>query len=213
MEAARVVSLLPSAQELAVKRLVAEPGRLLVVASARRSEASCPACGVRSRRVHSRYERELADLPWHGVSIAIRVSVRRFFYNVPGCARRIFCERLSQTTDAYSRRTLRLSSALELIGLALGGEAGARLARELAMAAAGSSDTLLRLVKSNWSTGERYRSGGPPSQLRAVGVDDWAWRRGHTYGTILVDLERRLVADLLPDREPSPLAAWLAAHP
>jgi transposase len=81
------------------------------------------------------------------------------------------------------------------------------------MAAAGSSDALLRIVKSESSTGERYPSGGAPSQLRAVGVDDWAWRRGHTYGTILVDLERRLVADLLPDREPKTLAAWLTAHP
>jgi transposase len=213
METARVVSLLPSAHELAVERLVAEPGRLLVVASARPSEAPCPSCGVLSRRVHSRYERELADLPWHGLSIAIRVQVRRFFCDMPGCARRIFCERLTETTEAYSRRTLRLSSALELIGLALGGEAGARLARELGMVAAGSGDSLLRLMKSPPGTRVLDRFTNSLPSLRALGVDDWAWRRGHTYGTILVDLEQRLVADLLPDREPKTLAAWLARHP
>src|SRR6185437_3384609 len=178
MGIAGVVSMLPSAHELAVERVVAAPGRLMVVATARQSEAACPGCGVPSRRVHSRSERELADLPWHGLSIAIRVRVRRFVCDTPGCARSICCERLSETTAVHARRTLRLASALELIGRALGGEAGARLARALGMVAAGSGDALVQLIKSAPSTTALGTSAHPHPSLRAVGVDDWARRKG-----------------------------------
>jgi transposase len=157
--------------------------------------------------VQSRYERTLADLPWHGHAVALRVRVRRFVCGVPSCARRVFCERLPGTAVAHARRTTRLAGALELIGLALGGEAGARLARALGMAAGASADALLRALKAG--------PPGPPAapSVRVLGVDDWAWRKGRTYGTVLVDLERRRVLDLLPDRAPSTLAAWLQAHP
>ncbi len=123
-----VVALVPAPAELAVEHLAAEPGRLIVVATARRAAAVCPACGCPSDRVQSRYERSLADLPWHGLAVALRVRARRFVCDVPRCPRRVFCERLPGTAAAYARRTTRLAGALELIGLALGGEAGARLA-------------------------------------------------------------------------------------
>ena len=170
-----VVALVPAPDELVVEYLAAEPGRLTVVAAARRPVAACPACGCVSGRVQSRYERRLADLPWHGLAVALRVRVRRFVCDLPRCPRRIFCERLPGTACAYARRTTRHASALELIGLALGGEAGARLARELGMAAGASADTLLRVLKAT-----PVRPAGPP--VRVLGVDDWAWR-GRGSGT------------------------------
>lgn len=87
-----------------------------------------PSCGCASVRAQSRYERRLADLPWHGLAVALRIRVRRFVCEVPRCPRRVFCERLPATAAPYARRTTRLAGALERIGLALGGETGARLA-------------------------------------------------------------------------------------
>lgn len=167
MSAAEVLALVPAPSELRLERLCTEPGRLVVVAVARRGEAPCPACGAASRRVHSRYERCLADLPWHGLAVALIVQVRRFVCAVPRCPRRIFCERLPASAAAYARRTSRLTTALELISLTLGGEAGARLARELGMTTGTSDDTLLRLLKMplgapSWDT----------SSARVLGVDD-----------------------------------------
>lgn len=164
--------------------------------------SECPGCGFASNRIHSHYIRTAADLPWQGRRVVLRVTVRRFRCSNGGCSRRIFCERLSHLA-AWAQSTDRLSEVHRLIGLALGGEAGSRLTNHLAVPT--SPDTLLRRVKRT-----------PPQSLltpRVLGVDDFAFRRGESYGTILMDLERRVVVDLLPDRASGTLAAWLKAHP
>lgn len=108
------------------------------------TSARCPACDGRSGRVHSRYARTISDLPWHGVPVTIRARVRRFFCHDPSCERAIFCERLPEVT-AYARKTDRLEEALLLIAFELGGEAGARLARELGLLV--SPDALLERLR------------------------------------------------------------------
>ena len=134
----------------------------------------------------------------------IELCVRRFFCCTAACGQRIFTERLPNTVKRYGRRTCRLSTALEQITVALGGSAGSRLAEQLGILASGS--TLLRELR-------KKAQAAVPISPRVVGIDDWAWRKGQRYGTIVCDLERGKVIDLLPDRSADSTAAWLRDHP
>jgi transposase len=179
-------------------------GELLTISgSVRGSEAHCPVCDQTSRRVHSHYTRTLADLPWSGTPVRLRVRVRKFFCDEPACERRIFAERLGGVARVRARTTERQREALEWIAFALGGEAGARLARELGLLV--SPDALLNRIRETFfSEGE---------DVRVVGVDDFGFRRGHASGTILVDLERRRVVDLFEGHSVESIARWLGQHP
>jgi transposase len=133
------------------------------------------------------------------------VQARRFRCLNAACARQTFAEPLADAARSFAQRTERLGQLQCKLGLALGGEAGARLAERLAMPT--SADTLLRLV------GRADRQADRPPVPRVLAVDDWSWCRGRRYGTILVDLERHAVVDLLPDRQADSLAEWLRQHP
>lgn len=163
----------------------------------------CPQCGRQSRRVHSRYRRILADLPWAGIPTRMVLWSRRFFCDTLDCPRRIFTERLPGIAVPHARRTERLRDWLLHLAFAAGGEGGSRLLRSFGITACG--DTVLAHLRA-------YHLPDRPTP-RILSVDDFAFRRGRTYGSILVDLERHDVVDVLPDRSGHQFACWLLAHP
>ncbi len=180
-----------------------ENGMVIVVHASIRV-GTCPSCGAVSQRVHSRYRRQVADLPLSGQRVRMIVVARRFRCDAVRCGTQIFTERFANDVlTRFSRRTARLEGIVHHLGLALGGRPAASFARRLMMPV--SNDTLLRVV--------RRRARAPAGPLHVIGIDDWAWRRNHRYGSIVCNLEARQVVTLLPDREPATAQAWLSDHP
>jgi transposase len=198
-------TLVPDAGEVVLESVKVK-GRSLLLMMLRASgeQNFCPQCHRSSTRVHSHYQRKLSDLPWEGIPVRIQLQVRRFFCDTAGCGQRIFTERLPNTARRYARRTCRLSTSIEQIAWALGGNAGSRLAQQLGIMASGS--TFIRQLRRKALP---VQSQGP----RVLGIDDWAWRKRHRYGTILCDLEQGKVIDLLPERSEKSTGDWMRRHP
>jgi transposase len=195
--------LFPRLAGVVVEAAEVTAGRVRIWSRARAAGASCPRCGQVSERVHSGYGRCLADAPAGGQPVTIRLAVRRFFCGNPGCAAVTFAEQVGELTSRHARRTPLLARTLTAIALALAGRAGTQLAGKLGLTAGRSSMLRLVMALPDPETGA----------VRVLGVDDFAFRRGRDYGTILVNAETGEPVDLLRDREAGTLASWLQEHP
>jgi transposase len=166
-------------------------------------KSCCPLCFCLAERRHSQYTRVVADLPCAGFRIQLILHVRRFFCDNVGCIRKIFTERLPAFVLPWARLTVRLCEALQSVGLATCGELGTRLAERLAIQT--SPTTILRRLMTLPT--------GAVKRVVELGSDDFAFRRGRKFGTILVDMQSHQTIGLLPDRKKETASAWMSMHP
>ena len=198
-----VAQLLALSDDLRIDQFTITGSGLTIEVISTQAVCGCPLCGQPSDQIHSRYWRVVADVPCGNRPVRLHLEVRKFFCRNTSCPRKIFTERLPELLQPSARMTNRLRSALQALGLATGGEVSARLAPKLGMQ--GAPTTFLRCL--------RVLGASSTLKVRVVGVDEWAYKRGETYGTILVDLERHQVIDLLPDRSGDSVKGWLQGHP
>lgn len=207
--------LLPNCEGMVLESCQLVNGEIQVTLRSAKTPVACPTCGVKSKRVHSHYSRIIHDLPTAGFPMIFQVHTRRFFCDETSCDCQIFCERLENLADVYSRRSLRLNTFLTHLALLVCAEVGTKLCHRLGIGF--SADTLLRLArkfdsvvedKGNLEVDEKKSI-----KLRHIGIDDWAILKGQNYGTLIVDLDEDRPIALLPDRESTTLGEWLQQHP
>jgi transposase len=174
-----------------------------VSAHATAESSPCPQCQQQSGHVHQYYSRTLRDLPVDGQGVELVLQVRRLKCMNKDCPQTTFAERLPGLAEVHAQRTCRFREAIREIGFVMSGEAGAALAGALHMHISG--DTLLRIVHRTPEAAQ--------TTPRVLGVDDWAYRKGQVYGTILIDQERHCPVDLLEGRTAAGLTQWLQKHP
>ena len=195
--------LFPLPEGLEMTSLSETSEELLLRVSSHRPSSLCPHCSTPSFAIHSSYRRHPRDLPCTGRPIRLLLTVRKFFCRNPDCSRKVFTERLPDFIEVSSRLTKRLRTSVQEIGFATCGKGGERLSDKLGMPISDASVLWSLFLVPLPEVG----------QVRVVGVDDWSWRRGKRFGSILVNLETHKIVDLLADREAESVRQWLAAHP
>jgi transposase len=174
-------------------------GKVIVDVVSIQNGSCCPKCNNYSFRVHSYYYRKMLDLPILGNETWIRLKARKFYCRSEKCRTRVFTERFHSSVSSKQRKTENVQDKVSRVALLMGGNGGEKICRLMNIPV--SSSTLIRSI---------HKKPIPEVQaLRVVGIDDWAYRKGSKYGTVLVDMEQRKIVDLLPGREAHTVAEWL----
>ena len=193
------IAALPEGLEVIDSKMIDDT--LIITVVSTQAHPACPLCGTKAARVHSRYCRKLADLPCSGQHVRLLVQVRKCFCERPDCTRKIFSERLIPFVDVSARATKRLYQIVQTI--ATGGRLGVRVTDRLGIQT--TRHTILRRIMALPTE--------PVGEVPQIGIDDFSFRRGRKFGTIIVDLQTHQVLDVLADRTTETSAAWMATHP
>src|SRR5947209_18833856 len=198
-----VKTLLALPKEFEVTSIEVTANVLSITVVSTQAHPSCPLCASQASRVHSHYMRTVADLPCVGQQVRLLVQVRKFFCDVTSCPRKIFVERIAPFVEPWARVTARLHQTIQIIGLATGGMLGARVTDRLGIQTCWM--TIIRRIMALPTA--------PVEEVAELGIDDFSFRRGRKFGTILVDMQSHQVIDLLPDRKAETAKTWMQAHP
>jgi len=190
-------------KELEVTSIEKTDERLIISVVSTQRSACCPLCSSLATRVHSHYTRKVADLPCAGQQVCLLLQMCKFFCDVTMCARKIFVERIVPFVEPWARVTARLYQSVQVIGLATGGMLGARVTDQLGIQTCWM--TIIRRIMALPTL--------PVEQVIELGIDDFSFRRGRKFGSILVDMQSHQVIDLLPDRKAETAKNWMKAHP
>jgi transposase len=201
-------SILPDPEMLEVISVQRIGRGLHIEVVSKQAVARCPECGTPAARLHSRYTRYPSDLPICGYFVRLELHVKKYFCQKRECPRKIFCERLPSVLGPHARRTVRLLELMQHVGLLVSGQAAKRIAQAVGVRA--SRDSFLRAARRY---GQIQAKAQDNQAVQVIGLDDWALRKGHSYGTIIIDMERRRPVALLEDRERARVQAWLEQHP
>src|SRR6266550_1153447 len=196
-------SLLALPEGMQIEQIQITENGLVIQIAATTPTSCCPLCAEISSSIHCHYQRTLRDAPCAGRRVQLLLTVRKFYCRNPCCQRKVFTERLPAFVEPWARTTIRHCQQITSIGLATCGKGGARLAARLGMQTC--RQTILRRIMKlpDAATGS----------VLYLGIDDFAFRRGYRFGTILVNLESHRVVDLLPDRQVETSAQWMRQQP
>ena len=194
--------LLPLPDELEITSISVTEQELHVHVTSNLLSSRCPLCSTPSSAIHSYYRCQLLELPCAGKKVRLLLSVRKFFCRVASCPRKIFTERLPELIEPSSRLTRRLRTIVQAICAAFNAKGGARLGEKLG----------IHLSRRTFLHSLLLLPTPPVGKVKAVGIDDFAWKRGKGYGTVIIDLQTHDMLDLLADREAESVKQWLLAH-
>lgn len=195
--------LLPLPDNLEVISISCVNDELEIRIISKRTSCPCPICSLPSSAIHSYYRRHPMELPCTGRMVKLILCVKKFFCRTKSCLRKVFTERLPELIEPSSRLTTRLRTLVQAIGVAFNANGGSRLGVQMGL----HVSRMTMLFSLHLLTVQ------PVEQVKHIGIDDFAWKRGVRYGTVIIDLDTHSILDILPDRETESVRKWLAAHP